>query len=293
VAKFLAEGKAQNKERTLTTLRELLDAGDRCHEAVFRVEPELSNARGSWCPPHLPPVTNQTACVAAQEFRQPVLEEILMVADREGWSRVCKGEPVKMDIGKVASKFEEVRRHFREKGKGAWPDTRAMIIQIRSEVGEVARRREAAPNGIPFREDWQPATVAVAIANERGHDITLDWISKRKDRIQTRDPELPGNRKLELEMNTLAVVLFNGKGRKAKSPKGNAGADEPDETERARIQTKRRQRLRKTARTPLVLSICQTLATSPRQPRFSQGFRDLSLSKTFPWQNSVPNPSCA
>src|SRR5262249_21930700 len=73
-------------------------------------------------------------------------------------------------------------------------------------------------------EEWMPASGAVGVANEKGYDITLGWISKRKDRLRTRPRQLPGNHKLEVEMGGLARVLFAEVERKTVK----TDPDEPD-----------------------------------------------------------------
>src|SRR5262249_55929403 len=51
-----------------------------------------------------------------------------------------------------------------------------------------------------------PASAAIAEASKLGRDVTLDWLSKRKDRIRTRPPQLPGRHQLEVEMGSFLVA---------------------------------------------------------------------------------------
>src|SRR5262249_45018941 len=89
---------------------------------------------------------------------------------------------------------------------------------------DMERYIEARPPGQkPEEEDWRPASEALKIANERGYDITLDWIAKRKDRIRTRAPQQRGRHHLEVEMGSFAKVVFF-------EAKPKAVAPEPDET---------------------------------------------------------------
>jgi hypothetical protein len=86
------------------------------------------------------------------------------------------------------------------------------------------------------KEDWRPASEAVVIAAEKGYDITLDWVSKHKKKFRTRPRQLPGRHQLEVEMGSLAVVLFAEAGRSGREPEG----DQPGQLERDRIEARKR-----------------------------------------------------
>jgi hypothetical protein len=103
---------------------------------------------------------------------------------------------------------------------------------------EPADPKNAGDGGSAAAEDWQPASRAVAIACQKGYKITADWISKRKDRLRTRGPQLPGRHKLEVEMNSLATVLFAENKRGAPA---DTDTDEPDESERKMIEARMEQ----------------------------------------------------
>jgi hypothetical protein len=98
--------------------------------------------------------------------------------------------------------------------------------------------RRPVTNRLPevAKEDWRPASEALDVARQKGYDITLDWISKRKGRICTRPRQLPGRHQLEVEMGSLGRVLFSEAIRHA----GNANLDEPDESEREQIEARKR-----------------------------------------------------
>jgi hypothetical protein len=85
-------------------------------------------------------------------------------------------------------------------------------------------------------ERWLSASEACKLAKARGFDITLDWVSKRKDRIRTRPPQLPGRHQLEVEMGSLVAVLFAEA--KPRAPSGDT--DEPGEAEREEIEARTR-----------------------------------------------------
>ncbi len=106
--------------------------------------------------------------------------------------------------------------------------------QVRANLEPLRLMARAAAARSPRDDDWRPASEAVVIANGKGFDITLDWISKRKDRIRTRLPRLPGNHKIEVEMGSLAIALFNEVGRGV----GNTDTDEPGMAERAEIESR-------------------------------------------------------
>jgi hypothetical protein len=126
-----------------------------------------------------------------------------------------------------------------EQRPGFWPfvrdELRAFAALVVAELG-----RRAKPTGCEgqpsLHEDWLPASEAVAAANARGYGITLDWLSKRKARLRTRPPELPGKHRLEVEMNSLAVLLF----REARPQAGNTDTDEPGPGEREGIEARKR-----------------------------------------------------
>ena len=102
-------------------------------------------------------------------------------------------------------------------------------------AGYLAENGGQAPAG----ERWKPASAAVQEANAKGNSITLDWISKRKGKIRTREGQqlqLPGKHKLEVEMNSLAVVLFAEKSRSDT----DTGAEEPERREREEIEARKR-----------------------------------------------------
>jgi hypothetical protein len=84
-------------------------------------------------------------------------------------------------------------------------------------------------------EKWIPASEAVTVANGWGYNIVLGWISKRKDRIRTRPRQLPGKHQLEVEMGSLARVLLAEGDHKTV----NTDPDEPDQSERDRIEVRK------------------------------------------------------
>jgi hypothetical protein len=111
------------------------------------------------------------------------------------------------------------------------------LADVSEQLGEVIGQP-------PKEEDWLPASEALYVARARGYDITLDWISKRKDRILTRRPQLSSKHRLEVEMGSLAKVLFTEAKRKAMT----TDTDEPEKAERegieARMQAEQRSKRR-------------------------------------------------
>jgi hypothetical protein len=99
---------------------------------------------------------------------------------------------------------------------------------------------EAPPQEQPLEEVWLTPSEALALAKEKGYDITRDWLSKQKGRMRTREPRLPGNHRYEIEKNSLVLVLFHKRKRKAINPSRGTDADEPTEAEREEIEARMR-----------------------------------------------------
>jgi len=150
----------------LDFIRSLLDAGARYHEFIGAAEEELIAARSGRGPAPLTPISNHTASAAALEYRELVLEEVWWVVDPVNWSKWRGGEPVRMDVAKVAENYEAVCRRFREKGPGAWPDARAMHVEIQWEIREAARQRGVSGSRTPARNG----------ARERKMEARDQWI---------------------------------------------------------------------------------------------------------------------
>jgi hypothetical protein len=116
-----------------------------------------------------------------------------------------------------------------------------LMLSLRA-AAEVARGvvERASVRGDPAATDagekWMPASEAVEFANEKGYDITVGWISKRKDRLRTRPRQLPGNHQLEVEIGSLGRVLFNERTRKAVT----TDTEEPDERQRDEFEARKK-----------------------------------------------------
>jgi hypothetical protein len=96
------------------------------------------------------------------------------------------------------------------------------------------------------KEEWRPASEAAAVANKQGFSITLDWISKRKDRIRSRPRELPGRHKTEVEMGSFAKVLLT----EAITEAVKADSDELDRAERDEIEARKVSERKRKRRSP-------------------------------------------
>jgi hypothetical protein len=102
-----------------------------------------------------------------------------------------------------------------------------------------ARRWDGSSN--PLADEWLTASAAVALACQKGYDITLDWIHKRKDRIRTRGRLLPGTHKLEVEQGSFALVLLKEAKRKTVENESDGDTDTPDQEQQEEIQARMRE----------------------------------------------------
>jgi hypothetical protein len=86
-------------------------------------------------------------------------------------------------------------------------------------------------------EEWLPASAAVERAEQRGHAITLKWLTHdaAKHGVKIRPRELPGRHKVEVEWNSLAGHLL----RPARSEEQS---DEEAVSSRLREQAERKRR---------------------------------------------------
>jgi hypothetical protein len=142
--------------------------------------------------------------------------------------------------------------------EGAGIDTGALLLFVADlddrhleAARTVVERVAVLPSGaglLPASEgQWLPAAQAVNKAEQAGHPIRLDWLTRDapKQGVKVRARQLPGNHKKEVEWNSLAGYLMMQKSGEAAVAGTEGGADDPPDTERNEIERRKEEEQRR------------------------------------------------
>jgi hypothetical protein len=130
-----------SKDEVIRLLQAVIDDRERDKVTIMSAGKYLAYTRSLKGPFHIARFDGETAHHVALNVLNSVLDTVWHEGDPDGW---LKDSPhlKRMNVGKVASNFEAVRRYFREIGPERWHHASAIGAEIKWELMEACRLKE-------------------------------------------------------------------------------------------------------------------------------------------------------